>query len=202
MGKKRIFTPAELAAITNINLSTEELGKILGVRSCQASCIRRKLGIQVPKRKSGPKTGKPCPARERKEVRHCINPACTKTFIVIPSRTKKYCSHSCHTKCNNPGVKGVGNGKIRNPQITEFKRYSRKVHKLSHETYLKNIDIINPNRYKRTLAGVADGWQLDHIIPIKECFKKGIPAEDAAKLENLRMLPWRENLMRQFKERQ
>lgn len=59
---------------------------------------------------------------------------------------------------------------------------------------------INPNRYTRTLCGVEDGWQLDHIIPIKECFLSGKPAEEAADKSNLRMLPWRDNLMRQYKK--
>ena len=62
-----------------------------------------------------------------------------------------------------------------------------------------NIDLINPNRYVRTLCGVKDGWQLDHIIPIKECFERNIPPEEAASINNLRMLPWKDNLMRQYK---
>jgi 5-methylcytosine-specific restriction endonuclease McrA len=65
--------------------------------------------------------------------------------------------------------------------------------------YNENIDIINPERHPRTLCGVEGGWQLDHIIPIKECFDRGIPPREAASLTNLRMLPWKENLMRQYK---
>ena len=65
-------------------------------------------------------------------------------------------------------------------------------------TYEQNKEIINPNNYPRTLCGVKGGWQLDHIITVKECFEKGILPEDASSLNNLRMLPWKENLMRQY----
>jgi hypothetical protein len=72
------------------------------------------------------------------------------------------------------------------------------VHGLSNKNYKLNIDIINPNNYPRTICGIDGGWQLDHIIPIKECFELGIPIEEAADISNLRMLPWRENLMRNY----
>lgn len=85
-----------------------------------------------------------------------------------------------------------------NVNSAEYKTYARKVHRLSGKTYTENIDIINPNRYTRTLCGVEGGWQLDHIITIKECFLKGISPEKAAEVGNLRMLPWKDNLMRNY----
>jgi hypothetical protein len=85
-----------------------------------------------------------------------------------------------------------------NVNSAEYKTYARKVHRLSGKTYTENIDIINPNRYTRTLCGVEGGWQLDHIISIKECFIQGISPEKAAELDNLRMLPWKDNLMRNY----
>jgi len=80
----------------------------------------------------------------------------------------------------------------------KFPGYARKVHGLSQKTYEENIDIINPNRFKRTLCGVEGGYQLDHIISVRECFEQNIPVEEASRVENLRMLPWKENLMRQY----
>jgi hypothetical protein len=85
-----------------------------------------------------------------------------------------------------------------NVNSKEYKTYARKVHRLSGKIYNENIDTINPERHSRTLNGVDGGWQLDHITPIKECFLSGIPAEEAAALENLRMLPWKDNLMRNY----
>lgn len=70
--------------------------------------------------------------------------------------------------------------------------------RLSRKVYNENIDIINPERHPRTICGVEGGWQLDHIIPIKERFEKGISPEEASVLSNLRMLPWKENLMRNY----
>lgn len=90
------------------------------------------------------------------------------------------------------------NERYKNKNSKEYKTYARKVHRLSSKTYSENIDIINPNRYNRTLCGVEGGWQLDHIIPIKECYIKGMSPEEASKIENLRMLPWKENLMRNY----
>lgn len=86
-----------------------------------------------------------------------------------------------------------------NVNSSEYKAYARKVHRLSGKTYTENIDIINPQRYTRTLCGVEGGWQLDHIIPIKECYESGLTPEQASDVGNLRMLPWRDNLARNKK---
>ena len=71
--------------------------------------------------------------------------------------------------------------------------------KLSEKTYVMFIDIINPERHPRTLAGVEGGWQLDHIKTVRECYECGLTPEEASSIENLRMLPWRDNLSRNKK---
>lgn len=213
------YTEEQLTLIRNIELNAREVGEILGLPTYTIQHIRSKLGIkgtagrqkgfqspikgttrsaEIGKKISEAKTGKPNPKKERKEVRTCIGKDCTNTFIVVPSRTKKYCSHSCQQRTANVAAKGVGSRKIRNPATPEYKRYARQVHGLSQKIYEQNIDIINPNRYLRTLCGVEGGWQLDHIIPIKECFEKGMTVEEASAISNLRMLPWKTNLMRQY----
>lgn len=53
--------------------------------------------------------------------------------------------------------------------------------------------------YKRTLCGVEGGYQLDHIISIKEGFEKNIAPEIIGAPGNLQMLPWRDNLLKSFK---
>ena len=111
---------------------------------------------------------------------------------------KKYCSHSWQLRTENVAKKEIGSRVIRNPNIKEYTKYARKVHGLSHKIYEQNKEIINPNNYSRTLCGVDGGNQLDHITPIKECFNKGISAEEAADLKNLRILPWKDNLMRNY----
>ena len=71
--------------------------------------------------------------------------------------------------------------------------YTREVHRLTKESYIVNKHIINPNDYKRTLCGVDGGYQLDHIMSIKDGFDKNIPSRDIASTKNLQMLPWKEN---------
>ena len=83
--------------------------------------------------------------------------------------------------------------------LDEYADYKKVVYKLSNQVYNSNKEIINPDNYPRTRMGVAGGWQLDHIKPVNECFKEGMSAEKAADVSNLRMLTWRENLMRNYK---
>lgn len=81
----------------------------------------------------------------------------------------------------------------------DYKDYKNAVYRLSQKVYENNREKINPNNYPRTRMGVDDGWQLDHIKPVIECFREGISIEKASDISNLRMLPWMENLMRNFK---
>lgn len=61
--------------------------------------------------------------------------------------------------------------------------------------------IINPYNYKRTLCGVTNGYQLDHIISIKEGYIKKLSPNKLSNLSNLQMLPWKENLKKGMKEK-
>lgn len=79
-----------------------------------------------------------------------------------------------------------------------FKDYKNAVHRASHKTYLNNKQIINPHNHPRTRMGVDGGWQLDHIKPVAECFQNGISVTEASHVDNLRMLPWLDNLMRNY----
>ena len=196
MTKSRIYSQEELELVHNVMLSAKTVASHLNVHPATVSRLRNKLNICVP---AGTKPGPNMKLRQR-VVKACIGKGCNNTFEAGPLNKKKFCSHSCQIKTNPIGSKGRGTRTIRNPNITEYKRYSRLVHALSQETYKNNIDIINPSRYPRTLCGVDGGWQLDHIKPIKECFLEGLSATEAAQVENLRMLPWKNNLMRQYLE--
>lgn len=80
----------------------------------------------------------------------------------------------------------------------DYKNYKNAVYRLSQKIYEDNKEKINPNNYPRTRMGVDGGWQLDHIKPVIECFREGMTIEEASDINNLRMLPWKENLMRNF----
>lgn len=84
----------------------------------------------------------------------------------------------------------------RNYNTKEYTKYARKVRYLTESIYAKYKEILNPKCHPRTLCGVPGGYQLDHILSIRECFDAGITIEDCARLENLQMIPWEKNLQK------
>lgn len=82
----------------------------------------------------------------------------------------------------------------RNYNKKDFEIYSRKVRYLTELEYSKYHKEINPKSLPRTLCGVDGGYQLDHIISIRESFVKKISCEDCASKNNLQMISWKENL--------
>jgi ribosomal protein L37AE/L43A len=76
---------------------------------------------------------------------------------------------------------------------TEFKKYAGKVHHETSKVYRENKHIINPNDHPRGRCGTPGAYQLDHIISIKTCFSENWPIEKVAAIENLQMLPWKDN---------
>lgn len=196
MTKSRIYTEDELKIVYDVTLSAREIAIRLDVSKVTIDRLRAKLGIKV---QLGTKPGSINLKTRRRISKTCIGKDCTNTFEAGPQNKKKYCCHACQARTVHIAPKGKGSRTIRNPNIKEYTRYSRLVHAFSHETYIENIDIINPHRYPRTLCGVDGGWQLDHIRTIKECFEAGLSAQEASSVDNLRMLPWKDNLMRQYK---
>lgn len=193
--KFREWTEEELNLIKDVSYSARELSGMLLARPGTIRNLRIKLGV-VPSQSTV--MSRPRPYQLKQETRTCIGKECNVLFTVNQASKKKFCSHSCQQRTANVAGKGVGSRKIRNPNIKEYTKYARKVHALSHKVYEQNKHIINPNNYPRTLCGVEDGWQLDHITPIKECFEKGLTEIEVSSASNLRMLPWRDNLMRQY----
>lgn len=73
--------------------------------------------------------------------------------------------------------------------------YLTQVRQLSDRCYDANIDTLNPKRLPRSRPDLnPDAVNLDHIVPIIECFKRGWDIHEAAALTNLQLLPARENL--------
>lgn len=191
------YTEEELALLKNPMMTTKELAKLLNIGVATVVRTRKRFGFEIPK---GAKKGKPNPAKVRRETRECAHPDCFNSFTVVPSKVRLYCSHSCHSKTIDQSFRQTPEDRARRckPNTPAYKRYKGLVHRLSGRTYSENIDVINPNHYTRTLCGVEGGWQLDHIIPIKECYKRGMTPEEASDISNLRMLPWKNNLMRNY----
>lgn len=132
---------------------------------------------------------------------------CSTMFYVTHSQkdTKRVCSRKC-LYCDPVYIEKLKNidrsymksesyaAATRNPNTSKYKQYQREVFKLTEENYAKNIDVINPNRYPRTLAGVEGGYQLDHIKSIKYGFDNNINPSIIADITNLQMLPWIDNV--------
>ena len=67
--------------------------------------------------------------------------------------------------------------------------YKREVWRLTYQNDLESL----PNWDKRGLCGVKGAYQLDHIVSINEGYENNIDPEEIAAMENLRMIPWKEN---------
>lgn len=80
-----------------------------------------------------------------------------------------------------------------NPNKSDFQKYKNRVMHFTEKNYELYKEEINPYNYKRTLCGVENGYQLDHIISIKEGFEKGVLPTVIGSKENLQMLTWQEN---------
>lgn len=172
----------------------KEIAQILNKSTATISRMRVKYGISI---KRGSKRGKPKPWQIKDlEDRNCLY--CNSTFSVKPGSPRRYCNKSCGAKNMDRSYMQTENYKntLRNPDLPEFTKYSRKVHKLTKKLYEQHYDIINPNGYKRGIAGEEGAYHLDHIIPIKYGYENKIPPEDIARIENLQMLPWKTNVVK------
>lgn len=108
--------------------------------------------------------------------------------------------------CNALNIKGKSSLYVwirkfnikRKKETDKYKLYKHKVRYLTEKTYALYKNEINPNNYPRTLCGVDNGYQLDHVISVSECFKKNIPEDYCASKENLQMLSWIDNLRKRY----
>lgn len=74
-------------------------------------------------------------------------------------------------------------------QIGKWETYKRKVGKLTNQNDLSILE----NYEKRSLCGVENGYQLDHIVPIYYGFVNNIQEELISSIDNLVFIPWEEN---------
>lgn len=85
-----------------------------------------------------------------------------------------------------------------NQLITAKKRYYNEVYKITKRQPIATLKFYE----KRGKAKKGtDNYQLDHIISISEGFRKNIPADIIGHISNLRFIPWKENLLRNRKNR-
>lgn len=144
------------------------------------------------------------PSKSNKNV-SCKCDDCGKKYIQRFSRNKDTC-YGCRKPKSMAGnsfgtkTKGIprpnysGSNHPRwNPNKSEFRTYANQVRWLSEKEYVIHKVSINPNDLPRTLCGIDGGYQLDHKLSIKKAFELKLPIEIVAKVENLQLLPWKDN---------
>jgi hypothetical protein len=185
------LTKEQLEFLRDRSLTAIELSYKLSVGTATVCRWRKLLGINLGR---GSKKGKPRPWQEKKEKRNC--PECGVMFITTPAHKKIYCSLKCSTKnIDKTYMQGDSyRNSLSKESTPEYKRYSSRVHRLTKRIYEKYKNMINPNNYPRGLAGIDGIYHLDHILSIRHGFDNNISPEEIAKLENLQMLPWKENI--------
>jgi len=75
---------------------------------------------------------------------------------------------------------------------TNWEQYAQTTRMLTERTYKQCFDKINPNNHTRGLKE----YHLDHIIPLWYGFLNNIAPGVLSRKENLRMIPWKNNLSR------
>lgn len=181
-------------------LTNKEIAGILGV-SVPTVCRMRKA-LSVPSSNKGSLKG------QRPWLRTRIYKSCA--VCGKETHNHKYCSRECMYKSEEykDMLRSIDKSymyteeyqeKLRKDTTPAYKRYANKVHRLSQRIYEEYEHIINPDSYERTLCGVEGGYQLDHIIPVRYGFDNNIPPEELARVDNLRMIPWKQNLLKRDK---
>ena len=171
---------------------------------------KRKLTYKERDTKPGRKPG--CGNARQGEMRPC--PVCNTPVYYKPQHIREDKRKCCSRKClmidpvYRQKLSKVDRSylqteehraKLRKPSTKAYRSYRNNVNILTERNYVEYIEVINPQRHPRTIAGVEGGWQLDHIKTVRECFDAGVYPEIASEVSNLRMLPWQENLARNKK---
>jgi hypothetical protein len=204
MARFDTLTEDEIALVCDTTKSAKEIAEILGVFWTSVSRWRKQLGVRVP---TGSKKGKPKPEQSRRvEVAcHTCGDIMSRTPSSVANKDRLYCGVKCMSSCGDRRsmLSSMDRSYMKTeeysiakskPDTPAYRRYRNRVTKLTEKTYQENIDTINPERHPRTLAGVDGGYQLDHIVSVREGFDNGISEEEMSKLENLQLLPWKKNL--------
>ena len=196
------LTADQLEILADKSNTAKEIQQHLGCGLSTISRWRKMLDIQ-PGRGSKPK--KPRPWQEKKVKLSCK--VCGKQTDVVPYRvdTFKYCSRECMHRSEDyiAMLKNIDRSYMqteqyrqtkRKPDTPEYRKYRNRVSSLTRRTYDQHKNIINPNQYPRTIAGVDGGYHLDHKISCREGFEKNMTPEQISEVTNLQMLPWLENV--------
>ena len=196
------LTAEQLDLLKDKTRTAKEIQQQLGCGMATISRWRKMLGVQPGK---GSKANKPRPWQEKQVELTCR--ACGGNVSVASYRanTFKYCSRKCmyHSEEYINMLKNIDRSYMQTERYRETKRkidtpeyrkYRNRVSTLTRQTYQKYKDSINPNNYKRTIAGIEGGYHLDHKVSCREGFENNMAPELISEVDNLQMLPWLENV--------
>ena len=191
----------KIKLLSDSSKTNNDLCVILCCSTATISRWRKKYGIVVPR---GLK-----PGQHNNKITNYTTQCnvCGTKIETTPSHNQKYCSSLCMHQSEDylSKLKQIDKSYMQTEQYRKtlmkddtpvYKRYRNRVTKLSEQTYKENELLLNPNGYKRTRCGVEGGYQLDHKISVRESFDKGVSPEEVSKLENLQILPWKQNLLK------
>lgn len=196
----------EYSILSDYSLTVDHIAKLLGCSGSTVIRKRRKLNITG---KIGSKKGvsKTSLIKERVTI-YCKTCGKEMRFTANEASTRKYCCRKCMYGDDDyiNVLRSIDRSYMQTEEyrnklrdevnVTEYKRYRNRVKSLTEAAYRNNMQIINPYKHPRTLCGVDGGYQLDHIIGIRYGYDNAIPAEIIASVDNLQMLPWKENRMK------
>lgn len=84
--------------------------------------------------------------------------------------------------------------KISEQDYKDYQRYKRAVYSASRKVYNQNVDLLNPNRLSLGRSGTPGAHQIDHKVPISVGYQLKIPVTVMSTVENLQLMPWKDNL--------
>lgn len=90
--------------------------------------------------------------------------------------------------------------KISEQDYKDYQKYKRAVYSASRKTYNQNINLLNPNGLLLGRCGIPGAYQIDHKIPISLGYQLKIPVTVMATVENLQLMPWKDNLSKSNKD--
>ncbi len=100
--------------------------------------------------------------------------------------------HTLQMRATKAGFQNFDEYKLRYPK-KQF--YKREVWRLTYQHPLDTLEYWE----LRGRCGVEGAYQLDHIKSINWGWENGIPPEVIAEWDNLRMIPWKTNLLKSSK---
>ena len=100
--------------------------------------------------------------------------------------------HTLQMRATKAGFQNFDEYKLRYPK-KQF--YKREVWRLTYQNPLDTLEHWD----KRGRCGVEGAYQLDHIKSINWGWENGIEPEVIAEWDNLRMIPWKTNLLKSSK---